>query len=109
VTSLNIIVFVLAKQKHKREIQKLAAEYEGSLKASNVKLATIKQQLAVAKEQVLKEKDKWQVKLDSMNDDIEKANDRVYQEKARRRASSPSPRANQRNSTSSNDIAKLCR
>jgi hypothetical protein len=77
---------VLAKQKHKREIQKLASEYEGSLKASEMKIVTIKQKLAVAKEQVLKEKDRWQMKLDSMNDEIEKANDRVYQEKARRRA-----------------------
>jgi hypothetical protein len=73
------------KQKQKRELQKVESEYDATLKASEDKLAVTKQKLADAKEQVLKEKEKWQARLDAMNGELDKANDRVYQEKARRR------------------------
>jgi hypothetical protein len=67
-------------------MQNLESEYQVSLQAKDDKVATIKQKLADVKDQVHKEKEKWQFKLDALNAELEKANDRVYQEKARRRA-----------------------
>jgi hypothetical protein len=69
---------------------KVSSEHEAELKGAQESFQKKKQQwkkrLAAVQEETSKEKEKWQVKLDVLNAKLDKANDRVYQEKARRRA-----------------------
>jgi hypothetical protein len=80
----------LVKQKHKQEMLKAGGEHERQLKSAEDNLQKNKEQwkkrLAAVQEQIAKEREKWQSKLDALNEELSVDIDRVYQEKARRRA-----------------------
>jgi hypothetical protein len=71
---------------------KVAGEHEAELKLKGAQESfqknkqQWKNRLAAVQEETSKEKEKWQLKLDALNAELDKANDQVYQEKARRRA-----------------------
>jgi chromosome segregation ATPase len=69
---------------------KAGGEHERQLKSAEDNLQKNKEQwkkrLAAVQEQSAKEREKWQSKLDALNEELSVASNRVYQEKARRRA-----------------------
>ena len=81
---MNIFI-VLAAAKRKAEVAKLRAEYEAIIRVKDAKANKLKECLSKLQDKLSEDKDKWQNKLNVLNDELTSANGRVCVEKRKQR------------------------
>ena len=83
------LLCVVKKEKHRQQLKKQQSEHEAVVRVSERRQAKSREQwrkkLLAGQEKLSADRARWQEKLDKLDAELEKASDRVYSEKVKRR------------------------